>query len=139
MLRKMLSKSIYIILMSSLAYFISIAINVVFYKVFLVQMITIVIIMITISQTEQENLMSTSQKQIGEWFDRGKTQEMDFMIVVADLYDYEDYPVFCKKESYKDTYKQYSTSPMQKIMEVYDLNQDKQLQLASGRCFNGPK
>lgn len=61
------------------------------------------------------------------------------MIVVCDSFDYEDYPVYVKKgEDVRAKHKEYidGKHSMQRVMEVYSLNQDKEKQLNEHRAFN---
>lgn len=81
--------------------------------------------------------MATSS-EISEWFDRGKSSpENTHMLVVCDTFDYEDYPVFVKKDkTVQEVYSEYNGKNMQRVMEVYNLNMDKNAQLTGKRTFN---
>jgi CO dehydrogenase nickel-insertion accessory protein CooC1 len=72
-----------------------------------------------------------------EWFDRGVEEGADYMIVVCDTFDYEDYPVYATAAEFKEKYE--SHNGMQRIMEVYDLHRDKAEQLRERRAMNLPK
>lgn len=73
------------------------------------------------------------------WFDRGVERKARYMIVVCDTFNYEDYPVYCAADEYQERVKS-STTNMQSVMEVYDLEMDREQQLIPGhRVFNGPK
>lgn len=62
------------------------------------------------------------------------------MIVVCDTYDYEDYPVYCSKEDFKEKFMSHNGVNMQRIMEVYDLEEPKEKQMVpGGRFMNFPK
>lgn len=79
--------------------------------------------------------MAASKSDIREWLNRphiGKT----YMIVVCDTFDFEDYPVFVGvDEDIEDVIRRYSQN-MQKVMEVYDLAKDIEIQLDEGRVWN---
>jgi len=79
----------------------------------------------------------TTATEIKGWFDRGINSKMDFMIVVCDTYDYEDYPVFCKSEQFAAEYAEHNGPNMQKIMEVYNLSIPWEKQQGH-RVFNPP-
>ncbi len=84
--------------------------------------------------------MSTTREMIGAWFDQGVKNAHQYMIVVCDNYDWEDYPVYADSDSeYKEKHKKCIESNMQKIMEVYDLSLGKTIQLNERRAFNEPK
>ena len=82
--------------------------------------------------------MPTSKEEIGEWFDRGVGEKMDFMIVVCDTFDYEDYPAYTTKKDFAEEYAHYDGENMQRIMEVYDLHLPRDPQLAEARAFHMP-
>ena len=73
------------------------------------------------------------------WFEQGKRDGADYMIVVCDQFDWEDYPAFVMPEQdIHDRISYYRISPMQQIMEVYDLRQDRDEQLNEVRSFRHP-
>jgi hypothetical protein len=80
----------------------------------------------------------TSLKDLAEWFQEGKDEERDYMIVVCDTFDWEDYPVYVNAEDFWTEYAKYDGQNMQKIMEVYDLNKPWPEQ-AQGRVRHMPK
>ena len=81
--------------------------------------------------------MSTTPKIISEWFDRGIQKKATHMIIVCDTFDYDDYPVYVtQNENISDREKEYNGKEMQKVMEVYNLSMDKQIQLNQTRAFN---
>ena len=83
--------------------------------------------------------MAASKGLISSWFDEGKSQGYQYMIVVCDTFDHEDYPVYAKgaTECY-EKYDQHNFQNMQRVMEVYDLGQSKQDQLNEYRAFHLP-
>lgn len=84
--------------------------------------------------------MMTTPEMIGKWFDIAKDQGSKYLLIVCDRYDWEDYPVTALDR--EDCFKQieaYNGPNMQKVMEVYDLSLDKQLQLNQPICWNVPK
>lgn len=78
----------------------------------------------------------TPKSKINEWINEGLNEDADYMLVVCDTFDYEDYPVFTSKKKFwltKD-----NLGDMQKIMEVYDLNGDIDTQLKEKRAYHPP-
>lgn len=81
----------------------------------------------------------TTKIEISSWFDRGLSSEdkPTHMLVVCDTFDYEDYPVYVKPtQDARKVYEEYSAKNMQRVMEVYKLSDDKELQLNTSRAFN---
>lgn len=63
--------------------------------------------------------MSTSFKEIKEWFNEGKKKGYKYMTVKCDTFDYEDYPVY--SYSFPDCPHEEN---MQRVHEIYDLEKD---------------
>lgn len=82
--------------------------------------------------------MATTKADIRQWFERGVEEGHDYMIVVCDTFDHEDYPAYAMKNTFPAQERHYRTASMQRIMEVYDLHQDMEEQLNEHRCFRGP-
>ena len=79
----------------------------------------------------------TTKNMIREWLEEGKKENATHMIVVCDTFDYEDYPVYVKKEEdVNEIAKEYNMVNMQRIMEVYSYALDLEKQLAENRVFN---
>ena len=79
----------------------------------------------------------TPRYDIEQWFDHGVHTNATHLIVVCDTYDYEDYPVYVTSiEDVRAKVAQYSGPNMQKVMEVYNLSEDKETQLHQTRSFN---
>ena len=75
--------------------------------------------------------MGTTAEDIKGWFDDGVKQKADYMLVVCDTFDWEDYPVYCSTAEYWKERKAHSAN-MQRIMESYDLHQSKDSQTGPG-------
>jgi len=70
-----------------------------------------------------------TRKEIREdWFERGVEEKQDYLLVICDTSNYEDYPVFCKEEDLDDMTKYYENASMQEKLAVYNLklNREKQ-------------
>jgi hypothetical protein len=76
-------------------------------------------------------------KDIAGWWEEGKAKEADFMIVVCDTFDHDDYPVFTNRANFWTEYDHYADKNMQRIMEVYDLSKSWASQ-QNGRVANTP-
>lgn len=83
--------------------------------------------------------MAASREEISRWFDEGVADGKDYMLVVCDTFDWDDYPVFettdtgCLIE-----YHRLHNQNMQRVMEVYDLRKPKAEQIAAFRVWNLP-
>lgn len=84
-------------------------------------------------------MAAVTRDELRRWFENGVADGQDYMIVVCDTFDYEDYPAYATKDTFANREKHYKAASMQTIMEVYDLNQDMEEQLAERRCFRGPE
>lgn len=82
--------------------------------------------------------MAASRKDINGWLDRlYESDAYTHMIVVCDTYDWEDYPVYVKKnEDVKDREAYFKTASMQRVMEVYSKNHTREEQMAEHRAFH---
>lgn len=82
--------------------------------------------------------MAAGIKEIAGWFQDGLDQKAAYMIVVCDTFDHDDYPVYTNDgEQFWIKHDAVNGQNMQRIMEVYDLNQSWQSQ-ADGRVMNTP-
>ncbi len=78
-----------------------------------------------------------TKKMISAWFDGGIEQGATHMIIVCDMYDLDDYPVYVTlDEDVRVIEAHYTNKNMQKVMEVYNLQMEKQPQLDAVRSFN---
>lgn len=81
----------------------------------------------------------TTREDIKRWIATGINEGAQWMIVVCDRFDYEDYPVYCKSvEEFDAEFPKYNGVNMQKIMEVYDFYLDFTIQLNERRAWNFP-
>lgn len=82
--------------------------------------------------------MPTHVDNLRHWFDEGKAQGKDFMIVVCDTYDYTDFPVHTTASDFAEVYAAEKSKPMQKIMEIYDLRENREMQMWEHRAWHPP-
>lgn len=80
--------------------------------------------------------VSTSVKDLKQWFDRGKRTRATHMIVVCDTFSYEDYPVYVSatENVHAEYFKRHGIN-MQTVMEVYSYKKPFDAQRV-GRAFN---
>jgi len=80
----------------------------------------------------------TTREDIADWFVEGKSANATHMIIVCDTFDYEDYPVYVYDHSggISHCVEKYDGKNMQKVMEVYNLNERLIPQLEEVRAFN---
>ncbi len=73
------------------------------------------------------------------WFNDGRQMKAAFMVVIYDSLNARDYPIFiADPKKVKDAIKDASRAPMQRLLEVYDLNEDRDIQLAENRTWRLP-
>ena len=75
----------------------------------------------------------TTQNKISVWFDEGVSDGKKYMVVKCDTFDWTDYPEYYDSMNIVRGVVQHPGS-MQKVMEVYDLEQPKRPQLLEHRC-----
>lgn len=81
--------------------------------------------------------MSTTKLDLRQWFAEGVEAGSTHMIVVCDTFDWDDYPVYVMPgEDVHEREKYYRSSSMQKVMEVYNLQQPMEPQMRPGMVFN---
>jgi hypothetical protein len=78
--------------------------------------------------------MSTTARELSEWFDEGVKQGAAYMVVICDTFDWDDYPSYFKTRESAQRIVDHPGS-MQKVMEVYDLKADKAAQFAGSRTW----
>jgi len=77
--------------------------------------------------------MAASIQNIRDWFREGVANGKDYMVIVCDTYDYEDYPLFCSESTLSQLLHSYREADMQIIMEIYDLRKDIAAQISKER------
>jgi hypothetical protein len=82
--------------------------------------------------------MQTTVELLRNWLEEGKTREnVSHLIVVCDLWDYEEYPMLVyKHENVVSVINSIDNINMQKIMEVYSYDKDIENQLTHPRSWN---
>lgn len=77
----------------------------------------------------------TTRQEISDWFDRGVKQKASHMLVICDTFDHDDYPVYVSSEAEAHK-KADNPGSMQRVMEVYRLDMDRETQLNQPRARN---
>ena len=81
----------------------------------------------------------TTKIELRAQFEYGKRCGANYLIMVCDQFEWEEYPVYVdSEENIFDCISYYRHSPMQQIMGIYDLNQDRDEQLNAPRNFRHP-
>jgi len=82
--------------------------------------------------------MGTSRDTIRQWFKTGKRKKATHMIVAVDTFDHGDFPVYVKKgEDVRAVEAKYNNpDQMLRVMEVYNLTLDMEMQIAEDRSFH---
>ena len=81
--------------------------------------------------------MATTRDEIRTWLEKAKESNATHVIVACDTFDYEDYPVpVFANESVREAYFKTSDAEMQRVMEVYALHLDFDVQLDEHRSFH---
>lgn len=64
--------------------------------------------------------MSTTMEKIRDWHKLGQREGKRYMVIVADTFSYEDYPIFTDAPNFE--VQRLRGKSMTKVMEVYDLS-----------------
>lgn len=83
--------------------------------------------------------MAVTRQEISGWFDQGVKDGREFMIIVCDTFDYEDYPVYSSRGRLAEEMRNHDGKNMQRIMEVYDLKKPKEAQMNATRAWEVPE
>ncbi len=82
-------------------------------------------------------MFAAQHSDLKAWLEEGTEKGATHLIVVVDGWDHEDYPVYVMPgENVREVADKYDGKEMQRIMEVYNLAMDHELQLAQVRAFN---
>ena len=81
--------------------------------------------------------MTTTKQEISDWFDIGIEKGATHMIIVCDTFEYEDYPVYVMPyENVAGRKLEINGYNMQRVIEVYSMKLDKQMQMDENRAFH---
>jgi hypothetical protein len=84
-------------------------------------------------------MATTTKAEIERWFDTGLKVGSTHMIVVCDMFDCEDYPVYADNdEQARKVFDAHNEQHMQRVMEVYDLRLARAMQMNETRAFHLP-
>ncbi len=73
------------------------------------------------------------------WFNIGKKENKGtFMLIIYDALNSNDYPLFVEEPELNEQIKLTIRAPMQRILEVYDLREDREEQLQEPRTWRVP-
>lgn len=74
----------------------------------------------------------TSFNTISQWFDEGKSDGFEYMIVWSDSFDYTNYPRYYDSVE-EAKWAEGNPEPMTRVMESYHLSGDKDMQMSLPR------
>lgn len=78
----------------------------------------------------------TTREMIEKWIQRGKEENCSHLLVVCDTFEFEDYPVYIQRtDDIQAKIYKYSNN-MQRVLEVYNLDDDIVTQLNEQRSWN---
>lgn len=81
--------------------------------------------------------MAASRDDLRHWFDRGKELGATHMMVFWDTWDQEDLPGYVyENQDARTIAAERDGKEYQKLMEVYDLRLDREMQMAEYRAFH---
>lgn len=81
--------------------------------------------------------MATTPGDLSRWFDHGIEHGATHMLVIADMFDGSDFPIYVMPgEDVRAMAEAEKEKPLRHIMEVYALHVDKQKQLGEYRAFH---
>lgn len=86
--------------------------------------------------------MTTTRELLTQWFDAGVRDKAAFMIVATDTFCHEDYPLYVHaggEKSVVDVALEVEHRIMSRVMEVYDLNGDRDAQITAERAWAIPR
>jgi hypothetical protein len=83
------------------------------------------------------SLMATTQADIRRWLHDDRAKGATHMIVAADTFNYEDYPVYIKpSEDVRVKEAELRKTDFTRVMEIYSFSMDLEEQLNEERAFN---
>jgi len=69
--------------------------------------------------------MAATRKNIDRWINTAKEKKYEYIICVCDMFDWDDYPVFCKnKLDLIEQIPKFNRVNIQKIMEIIRINEN---------------
>lgn len=81
--------------------------------------------------------MATTINELKDWFVEGKNKGATHMIVACDTWDWIDFPIYVMPEQdVKNLYQTQVKRSDMKVMEVYNLNKDIDIQLSQHRVMD---
>lgn len=81
--------------------------------------------------------MPANKQDIRKWLQRGHVKGATHVIVICDTFDHGDFPILVMPgEDPKQIVKDRDGVNMERVMEVYNLSIDDEVQLAERRVFN---
>lgn len=80
--------------------------------------------------------MATSINDLRRWLKQGKDKKASHMMIICDTFDWKEYPIYVMPTQIaKDIYNSFHMKNEQKVMEVYNLFKDIDIQLNKYRSM----
>jgi hypothetical protein len=81
--------------------------------------------------------MATTKEEIRGWLNQAKEQGATHLIIVCDTFDHVDFPLpVMPGQDARAVHDAHNGKNMERVMEVYNLSLDFELQLSAARVFN---
>jgi len=78
-----------------------------------------------------------NREQLEEWYNEGKAENYDYMLIVCDTWDYGLYPIYCNYDNWDKNRCKYEKD-MQTVKESYSLTISLEDQITPRRVWNTP-
>jgi len=75
--------------------------------------------------------MVATKDELRNWFNSGVEEGADLMLVVCDSHGLGVRPVYCKSDDFEDVFNKYNGVTMHLVIEVFDLDKDRESQIQS--------
>ncbi len=81
--------------------------------------------------------MTATRQDIERWLQSAKEKGATHLIIVVDMYDHDNYPVYVSKDKdVREEEERIASQSMQGVDEVYNMSMDIESQLSEQRAFN---
>jgi hypothetical protein len=79
--------------------------------------------------------MAATKNQINDWVNKGKENKCTHVIIAVDTWDHEDYPIYVTSEKNIHTEISKFERSKNRIMEIYKMSEDLEMQLNQYRSY----
>ena len=82
--------------------------------------------------------MKATYSEKSRWFDSGVKRGFSFLIIVEDMVDFTQYPVFADEDNFEQRFNASNGVNMQKIVGIINLDKDKESQIRQEKPWEYP-